>query len=604
MGEIGVKFGKILFGGLGVLLISVSFTSSYYNFYVLENYKQFTPEEAGYLPEDEIYTCEWGTSTFHIFSNNVDELTYYTHIFPLFISLFIGLFVFLNNRKQLKNIVFLILSVLFALWAYFDLILWASPTPEDVMFFWSAIVPIEMFLYLSTFFLVYLFTRPGRPTFRFLLVCFLLATPTLLLMHTPLNVVGLSPDCDEGAFEGPVISYMYFLEILIILMITYFTITSRQYFSPVQEKLKSFYIGMSTIIFLCFFTAGNLTLMFELGPNYEQYKLIGMPVFAALIAYSIVKFKTFNTKLLGAQALVLALWVLVGSLLLVVKSDTSRIVALVTLVFTTIAGFFLVRSVKKEVKQREQLEHLTQSLAVANEKLKELDKAKSEFVSIASHQLRSPLTAIRGYASMLAEGSFGQMPIKAQESAKRIEESAKLMAMSIEDYLNVSRIESGNMKYNLSDFNLVEMASHLCDDLRPEAMNRNLILLFRSNVAGQGIVNADVGKTNQIIHNLINNSIKYTPKGSVSVFVHDDIKAKKIYIDIIDTGIGMSQETIAKLFGKFSRASNANSVNTSGTGLGLYVALKMAEQMGGTITCTSEGDGKGSTFTFELPLAM
>jgi signal transduction histidine kinase len=82
------------------------------------------------------------------------------------------------------------------------------------------------------------------------------------------------------------------------------------------------------------------------------------------------------------------------------------------------------------------------------------------------------------------------------------------------------------------------------------------------------------------------------------------MKKKRIYIDISDTGIGMSKETAAKLFHKFTRADNANSVNVSGTGLGLFVALKMAEQMGGTITCHSEGDGKGSTFTFELPLAM
>jgi signal transduction histidine kinase len=118
------------------------------------------------------------------------------------------------------------------------------------------------------------------------------------------------------------------------------------------------------------------------------------------------------------------------------------------------------------------------------------------------------------------------------------------------------------------------------------------------------VVNADVGKTNQIVHNLINNSLKYTPKGSVSVFVRDDIKKKRIYVEITDTGIGMSEKTQHTIFQKFNRADNANSVNVSGTGLGLYVALKMAEAMGGDITAFSEGDGKGSRFTFELPLAL
>lgn len=604
MKVIETKVARALVSVFCVALVILSFSASFYNFYLLENYKQFTLEEAGYSSSDEIYSCEWGTSSFQIFSNNVDELTYYTHIFPLFISLFIGIFVFLNNKRLVKNIVFLLLSLLFALWAYFDLILWSSPTPADVMFFWSAIVPVEMLLYLSTLTLVYLFTRPQKSIYPLLLAGSIIAVPTLLLMHTSLNVIGLSPDCDEGAFEGPLISYMYGVEIFIIIFISYLTITCKKYSSSAQEWKKSFFIGISTIVFLCFFTVGNLTLMFELGPNYEQYKLIGMPIFATLVAYSIVKFKTFNSKLLGAQALVLALWVLVGSLLLVVESNATIAVAAITLIFTTIAGFFLVRSVKREVKQREQIEDLAQELAVANERLKELDKAKSEFVSIASHQLRSPLTAIRGYASMLAEGSFGQMPQKALEAAKRIEESTKLMAMSIEDYLNVSRIESGNMKYNLSDFNLLEMTNKVCDDLRPEALKQNLILLFRSDITSKGIVNADVGKAHQIIHNLINNSIKYTQKGSISVFVREDQKAKRIYIDISDTGIGMSQKTIASLFQKFSRADNANSVNTSGTGLGLYVAVKMAEAMNGSISASSKGDAKGSTFTFELPLVL
>jgi len=176
------------------------------------------------------------------------------------------------------------------------------------------------------------------------------------------------------------------------------------------------------------------------------------------------------------------------------------------------------------------------------------------------------------------------------------------MASAVEDYLNVSRIESGNMKYNMADFNLREEVEKITDDVRPSALKKGLVLLFRNKLNSKGVVNADVGKSVQIIHNLINNSLKYTPKGSLTVLVRDDLKTKKVYVDVTDTGIGMSQETIDKVFGKFERADNANSVNVSGTGLGLFVAQKMAHAMNGDITAHSEGDGKGSTFTFELPL--
>lgn len=247
---------------------------------------------------------------------------------------------------------------------------------------------------------------------------------------------------------------------------------------------------------------------------------------------------------------------------------------------------------------------LDEQLMVANKKLKELDKMKSEFVSIASHQLRSPLTSIRGYSSMILEGTFGKVPKKVQDATERIAESSRNMALSIEDYLNVSRIESGNMKYNYSDFNLKDEVEKITDDLRPVALKSGLILLFKSALTTQGVVHADIGKTVQIIHNLLNNSIKYTPKGFIKVLARDDIKNKTIYIDVTDTGIGMNTETQQAIFQKFERAKDANKTNVSGTGLGLFVALKMAEAMGGTITATSEGSDKGSTFTLELPLAM
>jgi signal transduction histidine kinase len=273
----------------------------------------------------------------------------------------------------------------------------------------------------------------------------------------------------------------------------------------------------------------------------------------------------------------------------------------VTLLGTLIGGYFLVRSVKREVEQREQIEKLATNLEKANERLKELDKMKSEFVSIASHQLRSPITAIRGYVSMLVEGSYGKFPDKAQEVLERIGESSKFMATSIEDYLNVSRIEAGNMKYELSDFNLKEQAEKVSDELRQVAMKKGLVLVFRSGVSGSGMVHADIGKVRQVIMNFIDNSIKYTPKGTVTVVAHDDPKQKKMWITISDTGIGMSKETLSEVFDKFVRAKNANQVNVTGTGLGLFVAKKMATGMGGKVWAESEGDGKGSQFHIEFP---
>ncbi|MEN9920356.1 MAG: hypothetical protein RL538_249 [Candidatus Parcubacteria bacterium] len=550
------------------------------------------------------FLCDFEAPYLFFFSENTPTLLYYSHLTGIVASLLIVFLLLGYKPARAKSKLLILILATFSAWSLVDMFLWATNRSDLVMFWWTAQILFEPLLYIFSIFLYYTYTRKRAVPFHYILTSTLLVLPLVLFLPTNLTLTEINLfDC--SATEHPfVVFYTYFIEILSIIIISIILIGEllKKQSARTNREISLFAFGL--VLFLASFTSGNIIGSLTEDWELAQYGLFGMPVFVGIITYLVVEYKIYNLSIIGAQALVVTLWGLVGSLLLVVQSTTSRVVAAITLLLSVIFGIFLLRSVKREVRQREQLEVLTQKLEAANERLKELDKAKSEFVSIASHQLRSPLTAIRGYASMLAEGSFGKMPEKAMESAKRIEESAKLMAMSIEDYLNVSRIESGNMKYNLSDFNVRDMVDNLCDDLRPEALKKGLILLFRSNIQSRGIVNADVGKTNQIIHNLINNSIKYTERGSVSVFVRDDSKKKRIYIDITDTGIGMSKETIAKLFHKFTRADNANSVNVSGTGLGLYVALKMAEQMGGTITCQSDGDGKGSTFTIELPLSM
>jgi signal transduction histidine kinase len=549
--------------------------------------------------------CEWGTATLMIFSENVGALVYYTHILPLVISLFLGFYVLINNPKCLSNRILFALTAVFSVWVYFNLILWASPTPESVMFFWSAIVPVEMLMYLLALYLVYVFAhnQVDMPTWQKLIYSLFLL-PIFLFAHTSLNVIGLSPDCDAGAFEGILIQYMYVTEVVIISIAAYYLYKGNRTVKGSIELKQHRYVSIATICFLAFFTAGNLTLLFDLGPYYEQYKLFGMPIFAVIVAYSIIKLETFSAQAVLTEVLVSVLWMLMFSVLLLSDMSYARPIIAVSLLIFGLLAIQLVRSVKKEIKQREEIEKLATDLAQANVQLQKLDKQKSEFVSIASHQLRSPLTAIRGYASMLLEGNFGKIPQSATQSIERIEVSAKHMTLAVEDYLNVSRIESGNMKYELTDFNLRDEIERVCEDLRPIALKKGLVLLFRTDVKSRSIVHADIGKMVQVAHNLINNAIKYTPKGSITIFVRDDSKSKKIYVDIIDTGIGMSTETIQTLFRKFSRATNANKVNISGTGLGLFVALRMTEQMGGTISAHSEGGGKGSRFTIELPLEM
>ncbi len=240
-----------------------------------------------------------------------------------------------------------------------------------------------------------------------------------------------------------------------------------------------------------------------------------------------------------------------------------------------------------------------EELQVANEKLKSLDKLKTEFLSLAAHQLRSPLTAIRGYTSMLLEGSFGNVDEKQKEAINRVYESSTHLTKVVEDLLNVSKIEAGGMKYEMAPFDLEKPVHDLATDLSVTAQKKGLALTFTTDQKGPYTVNGDMEKLRQVFLNIIDNSIKYTEKGSVTVSLARDATAGTIRMNVTDTGMGISAEEKEKLFQKFSRGAGGKT-NTGGSGLGLYLAKQIVEAHGGHIVIDSPGAGLGSTFAIEL----
>jgi len=275
------------------------------------------------------------------------------------------------------------------------------------------------------------------------------------------------------------------------------------------------------------------------------------------------------------------------------------------LVVLVIIGIFLIRSVIREVSQREKIELLAADLQKANERLKELDRQKSEFVSFATHQLRSPLTAMKGYASMILENEYGEVPKPAREAIGRIFESTNTLTSIVDDYLNITRIELGSMKYSFETIDLKSMITDVIAEIKPNIDKSPVKFSFTAENNGTDYrITADRDKLKQVIANLIDNSIKYTPSGSVAASLTVDHVQHKFVFKIKDTGVGISAETLPKLFQKFSRASDASKTNIRGTGLGLYVAKEILNAHHADVRAESPGEGKGSTFIVEIePLA-
>ncbi|MBI3250608.1 MAG: HAMP domain-containing histidine kinase [Candidatus Andersenbacteria bacterium] len=245
------------------------------------------------------------------------------------------------------------------------------------------------------------------------------------------------------------------------------------------------------------------------------------------------------------------------------------------------------------------LQETSAELASANQQLKDLDKAKSEFLSVASHQLYTPLTALRGYVSMLQEGDFGKVPEGQMKVLGILDQSAKRLISLIKGLLDISRIERGKFELNLQSTSLADMAQELVRDLLPNAVQKGLKLEFHPTTTGSTNVVVDRERIRQILLNFIDNSIKYTEKGRIDVSVKND--QGKIVFAVQDTGKGISKDDLPKLFHKFSRVGGASRFHTEGTGLGLYVAEQIVREHKGDVKADSPGEGKGSTFTLILP---
>lgn len=249
---------------------------------------------------------------------------------------------------------------------------------------------------------------------------------------------------------------------------------------------------------------------------------------------------------------------------------------------------------------QKEVERQTKTLKDANVRLKQLDVAKSEFISLASHQLRTPLTIIKGYISMIMEGSWGKVTDKQKEQLKKVYSSNDRLIKLVEDLLTVSRIESGRLEFEYKLVSLEEMIEGVVKEFSQMAKNKELYLKFNKPTKALPKVKVDSLKIRQVIQNLIDNAIHYTKKGGITI----NLKAKKdkVVFSIKDTGIGVSPEEKSVLFEKFSRGKEVGKINTEGTGLGLYLGAKMIQAHNGKIWVESEGRNKGSTFYFELPV--
>ena len=233
--------------------------------------------------------------------------------------------------------------------------------------------------------------------------------------------------------------------------------------------------------------------------------------------------------------------------------------------------------------------------------IKKIDRMKTEFVSVASHQLRTPLTAIKLFVDMLVRGEVGKLNKEQREYLDNIHQSTDRMARLVNDLLNVTRIESGRLRITPQPTEVKRFIKSIIDEAKPLAAAKKIKINFIADAEKWQKISLDQNLMRQVFHNLLVNAIRYSPAGKGKVEINLS-KDKNYFITAVkDNGIGIPKKAQGNIFAKFFRADNAVKSITEGTGLGLYVSKMIVENSGGEISFASE-EKKGTTFFVKMPL--
>lgn len=520
--------------------------------------------------------------------------------------LILGFVIFFNNPRSTTHRTFLFLSLMTSAWSTLNYFTYQVLSPEMFILILRLAIFFAVWNSLAVFqlFLVFPEEKYAFPRwFKAALVPFVAVVAVVTL--TPLVFSGTGEISSRGlvitVINGPAIPL--FGATVIGLVLGGFLLVVRRMRNAVgMERTQLRYITTGAIISFSLIIVFNLVFPAFLNDStFVSLGAIFLFPFILLTFYVVARHNFLDVRIASTEIFTFSIVALTLGEFLLAKGLVKLILR--SLEFFLVLGFavLLIRGVRKQIEQRQRLEGLTKELGAANTRLLELDQMKTDFVSIASHQLRTPLTAIKGYSSMVLEESYGQVPLQIRGILEKILESSQRLIYIVNDLLDISRIEQGKLTLNPEEVKVVNIIKNVVDELKINADKKGIALEFEVSPDDADLtIKADLSKIRQVFVNLIDNSIKYTFSGFVRVSLEK--KDGAAIMSVKDSGIGMSEDTLTRLFQKFSRARGIAKFRADGSGVGLYIVKEIVSAHGGKAWGESEGEGKGSQFYVSLPL--
>ncbi|TSC71656.1 MAG: histidine kinase [Parcubacteria group bacterium Gr01-1014_70] len=525
-----------------------------------------------------------------------------------FINFLLGGIIYIHSQRRAKENIFALIAFSTSIWCL-GTFLMTTPIASNNLYILGAVLHYIFgnLVFLLLFWFVYYFPKPTErslllPIIATLIDCafFVAIIFTQFLFK---EFLFSSPGGPSIVFNAAGY-FIYAVFILALFVVAEVTLLYKYKMPNIEKPEHVKYVILGTGIASVPALVSNLVLP---GFHITSFFAIG-PIFAVpwvlIIGYAIFKHNLLNIKIIATEFFITLIIAALALEVFLATTDLEFLLRFVMLIAVSFFSYLLIRSVLKEVKTRLQIEELAGKLRDANTELERVNQAKSDFLSITSHQLKTPLSIIKGYVSMALEGSFGAISENLQKQLNKVYVSNERLITLVDDLLNLSRIEEGRMQYDWTIENVGEIVTSVVDEVSESAVRKGVAISWKEPQEALR-VKVDRNKIRNVIFNLLDNALKYTEKGKVTIhLVEGD---GYIELRVTDTGKGIHASELPKLFTKFSRVRERHEgnrrYNVAGFGLGLYVARLIVEAHGGTTWADSKGEGKGSTFFIKLPLA-
>jgi signal transduction histidine kinase len=507
-------------------------------------------------------------------------------------SIVLGILIFSADKRAPLNRVFAFFAASIAFWsyAYFN---WQTASMAGSALFWTHILMMgALFITPLYFHFSTIFLGIERKYRQVIIAGYAFIAVSLVLNWTPFYITGVHSISgfafwpEAGTLFLPILAIWVGYAILPIIL--FFRALGR---SSEQRHISALkYMLAGTIIG---YLGGCTNYFLWFGIPVLPWGNISASIYLALVAYAIMRYRLFNMKVLATELLIFTLWLFIFVRLILSQGYQDSLINAALLLVTLVVGVLLIRSVDREVEQRELIEQQEKDLKAVN-------KQQENLLHFISHEIKGYLTKSEAGFAAIAQGDVGPVSAEVDNLANAALIEVRKGVRTVMDILDASNLKKGTMSYKKNVFDLKDVVVRVVDHLKPAADEKHLAIAMNIAWEVPCKINGDEEKIrDHVIRNLIDNAIKYTPAGTIKVEVSR--KDATIRFSVQDSGVGITPDDMALLFTEGGHGKDSIKINVHSTGYGLFIAKTIVDNHGGKIWAESKGAGAGSRFVVELP---